>query len=111
MSGIWLDYFSFSAFLFILGFVGGLWIGMAHGAQIESLFARFRRQPRVTPNLVRAVLFDMQDRAHSGEPVLWPSASEPEIFYWTDREGKSHRLRIESFADGTTNIRVVDDQS
>lgn len=60
--GFWLDGFSFWAFLFFLGIATGIWIGVAHGAQIERVVARFRPGPKVTPEMARGVLMDLQEQ-------------------------------------------------
>lgn len=59
---IWLDAFSFWAFIFLLGVATGIWIGVAHGAQIERVVARFRPGPKVTPEMARGVLMDLQEQ-------------------------------------------------
>lgn len=59
---IWLDAFSFWAFIFFLGVATGVWLGVAHGGQIEAIFAKFRPEPKMTPETARAVLFAIQDQ-------------------------------------------------
>lgn len=65
---IWLDAFSFWAFIFLLGVATGIWIGVAHGAQIERVVAWFRPEAKMTPEIARGVLVDLQEQlAAQGE--------------------------------------------
>lgn len=64
---IWLDAFSFWAFIFLLGVATGIWIGAAHGAQIERVVAWFRPEPKMAPETARAMLFAIQDQL--GRPL------------------------------------------
>lgn len=101
MIGIWLDSFSAFAFGAAIAIPIGIWIGVAHGAQIEAMFTRFRPQPKVAPETARAVLFAIQDQLGCPaiyDPTLIPlkldPACPPDRIYLTDRHKAENAKRI-----------------
>lgn len=79
MIDIWIDLGLLIAWS-LIALIVGIWIGVAHGAQIGYLLDRFRSEPKMTPETARAVLFAMQDELAPLPIVVDPDCPPDRIY-------------------------------